>query len=100
MARSLLRCRRRQLLLAVWIALMVVSTVTVGLGVLGVHWSSHATVTDCALADEGTGSSSGIDPARSCESLPASTARSSVIDGAMPADSVQSTSTRWLLVGL
>ena len=56
---------RDQLLLAVWIALIVVSTATVGSGVDGVGVSLQLTVAGWTLVEDATGSTSGIDPA--CE---------------------------------
>ena len=110
MVRSLLRCcRRRQLLLAVWSALIVVSTVTVG-AVLGLAAVSlQFTVAGWMLVDDATGSTSGIVAACACVLEPRSTARLLVVvvglaGGGVPepdgTESVQSTSTCWPAVPL
>ena len=84
---------------AVWIAFSVASTATVGAGVLGVAVSLQLTVAVCALVDDATGKTRGIVPA--CESPldPSSTARLSDVPVADGTDSVQSTSTRWVVPG-
>jgi hypothetical protein len=82
---------------AVWSALSVESTVTVGAGVLGAAVSAQLTVAISALVADATGNTSGIVAA--CESVldRISTARLlEVLDVPVPGgtDSVQSTSTR------
>jgi hypothetical protein len=91
------------LLLAVWIALIVVSILTVG-GVAPVEESLQLTVAGWMLVEEATGSTSGIVPAAGFAIAPTSTAKVFVVvvglaGGGVPepagTDSVQSTSTCW-----
>ncbi|HEX4279141.1 MAG TPA: hypothetical protein VHZ27_00150, partial [Solirubrobacteraceae bacterium] len=65
-------------MLAVWIALIVVSTVTVGAGD-GVQVSVQLTVADWLPFDDATGRTSGIVPASDGAAEPRSTARLFVV---------------------